>query len=499
MKKNIFNIGFFLLVMILLIMLFSCSGDVIEETGYGTVKGRVLKEISFEPLANAKISASPNASTVFTDADGNFVMNNVPVGTYSFQAQKEGYVAKFESGTVLLNATIEVVFELKVVAVDNKPPTIPVLTAPADNAVDLPLNVGLAWTCSDPETDVLTYEVTLRNDSNDVVQTYSDITTTNFTLINLNYATKYYWQVAASDGKNPPVLSAVSTFRTAIFPNARFLFVRKSGVNNVIFTANDSGNELQITPSGSNSYRPRKNTQANKIAFILSDGAQGHIYTMKPDGSELFKVTNSVPVTGFNLEYVNFSWSGNGSQIIYPNFDKLYRINADGSGLVQIYQTTGGKFISECDWSHDGSRIAIKTNDINGYNAEILVIDQAGNLLSTVLTGVNGAVGGLHFSVNNQKLLFTRDISGYQAPDYRQLDTNIFLYDFGTGLATQLAVAKPPGTNDLDVRFSPNEADLLFVNTSNDGVSVRYVQKYTIGVTGTRTTLYTNGSMPDWK
>jgi hypothetical protein len=40
---------------------------------------------------------------------------------------------------------------------------------------------------------------------------------------------------------------------------------------------------------------------------------------------------------------------------IYPYFDKLYRINNDGSGLTKIYQTSNGKFISECDWSNDGA------------------------------------------------------------------------------------------------------------------------------------------------
>ncbi|WP_395047577.1 carboxypeptidase regulatory-like domain-containing protein [Flavobacterium sp.] len=496
MKKRIFNFGFFLIAMII----FSCSKEVIDETGLGIVTGRVVKEVTFEPLANVKISSSPNSSTVLTDAQGNFTMQNVPSGNYSFEAQKDGYITKFEAGTVLANTSIEIVFELKIKETENNPPTIPILTSPIDNAIDQELNVNLTWTSSDPENNTLTYEITLRNDSNDIVQTFSDITVTNFTLINLNYATKYYWQVSVSDGTNPKVLSAISSFKTAIFPNARFLFVRKMSGNNVIFTANDTGNELQLTTTATNCYRPRKNTQANKIAFIKSDGAQEHIYTMKPDGSDVFKVTNSVPITGFNLDYINFSWSENGSQIIYPNFDKLYRINSDGSGLIQIYQTTNSKFISECDWSVDGSLIAIKINDVNGYNAEILVIDQAGNLLNTVITGFSGAIGGLHFSVNNQNLLFTRDISGYQAPDYRQLNTNIFMYNFITDLITQPAVSKPLGTNDLDVRFSPNEADLLFVNTSNDGVSTRYIQKYTIGgVTSTRVTLYTNCTMPDWK
>jgi hypothetical protein len=75
---------------------------------------------------------------------------------------------------------------------------------------------------------------------------------------------------------------------------------------------------------------------------------------MNPDGSGVFKVTNAVPI-GFNPDFINFSWNASGSEIIYPYFDKLYKINKDGS-LTKIYQTTDGRFISECDWSNDGSK-----------------------------------------------------------------------------------------------------------------------------------------------
>ena len=346
---------------------------------------------------------------------------------------------------------------------------------------------------------MLTYKVILRNDSNTNVETFDGLTITNYNLTNLNYATKYYWQVVVNDGTNPDVFSAVSTFTTAIFPNARFLFTRIVNGNNTLFTGNDTGSELQISAPNTNCYRPKRNTQINRIAFIKTDGAHEHIYTMKPDGSDVLRITNSVPIAGFNMGYVSFSWSGNGSQIIYPNFDKLYRINADGSGLVQLYQAPAGRFISECEWSADGSLIALKTNNINGYEAEILLLDGSGNFLSTLVTGFFGAIGSLHFSINNQRLLYTRDISGFQSPEYRQLDTNIFVYNFLTNTSTMLSVSKPAGTNDLDVRYSPNEAEIIFMNTSNDGVSVNNIQKYNLSTNNSRMTLFSNGFMPDWK
>lgn len=293
--------------------------------------------------------------------------------------------------------------------------------------------------------------------------------------------------------------SPIWDFTTIDFPQTRFCYVKKIGQNNVIFTSDANGTEIQLTDETTNSWRPRKNNQANKIAFIRSLGSQNHIYTMSPDGTNVFKVTNSIPITGFNQDYINFSWNTSGSQILYANFDKLYKINADGSGLTLVFQEPNGKLISECDWSFDGTKIAIKVNDYNGYNAEVYIINMSGTIITQVLNSVQGAVGGLNFSVSGQKLIFTQDVSGFENANYRQLDTRIFEYSYVTNTITEIDTEKPPGTVDLDVRYSPNEAELIFVNTSNDFLSTRYIQKYQIGTLSSRITLFTNTTMPDWE
>lgn len=494
MKNTIIKFGFFLLL-----VLMGCSEEKIEGLDYGTVSGRVVRAVTFEPIANAKVFSNPNSSTVFTDENGKFTMSNVAVGDYSFQVQKDGFNTKFEAVTVNSNSNTEVVFELQLSTTNNRPPDAPVLVAPADNVLNQALSLELKWTGDDIDNDSLTYEVTLRNDINDDVIVYPDLEDEVLQLTNLSFGTKYFWQVSANDGVNPPVLSAVRSFSTTAFPDTRFLFVKKLSENNVIYAGDNAGNQVQLTPSNLNSWRPRKNTQSNKIAFIRSSGTQNHIYTMSPDGSSAFKVTATVPIAGFNSEYLNFSWNNSGNELIYANFDKLYKINANGSGLVQIFQTPNGKFISECDWSYDNSKIALKVNTSDGYNAEIYVIGMNGVIQNQVLSGVQGAVGGLNFSVTGNKLLFTRDISGFENPDYRQLDTRIFEHNITTNVTTQLNTEKPPGTVDLDVRYSPSEAEIIFVNTSNDFMSVRNIQKYTIGTTTSRTTLFTNGLMPDWE
>ena len=487
------------LILFSLLLFFSCSEDSIEEIQFGTVSGKVVESGSFLPIENVKIFSSPNSSIVFTDSDGNFTITQVPVGDYSYQAKKDGYVTKFEAATIIHGANTELVFELELSTSDNKPPNAPVLVSPVDNAINQSIQVDLTWTATDPDDDSLTYQVILKNDANATQIIYPDITETTFQLTNLVYGVKYFWQVTVSDGINDLVYSSIKSFTTINFPTTRFLYVKKIGQNNVIFTNDDDGNEIQLTDSSTNSWRPRKNNQSNKIAFIRSNGAQNHIYTMNPDGTNVYKVTNTVQIAGFNSEYINFSWAANGSQIIYPNFDKLYRINSNGSGLLQIYQTPTNKLISECDWSFDGTKIALKTNNLNGYSAELYIISSNGTFLAQVLTPVAGAIGGLDFSVSGSKLIFTRDVSGFENANYRQLDTRIFQHVFATGTTSEIITQKPPGTVDLDVRFSPNEADVIFVNTSNDFLSTRYIQKYQVGTLESRVTLFSGATMPDWE
>ncbi|WP_125719228.1 carboxypeptidase regulatory-like domain-containing protein [Flavobacterium ustbae] len=484
---------------IFLVVLISCSEEKIGESEFGTVTGKVVNSDTFEPMENVKIVSSPTTSTVFTNAEGKFTVSNIKVGEYSFQAQKEGFVAKFEAVSVTANNTSEIVFELSKSTVNNKPPTVPALTAPVDNSTSQPVNVELAWTVTDPDNDAMTYTINLRNDKNSVVAVFADIKEKKLALTNLIYGAKYYWQVSVSDGINTPVLSAISSFTTVAFPSTRYLFVKNINGNNVIFTADDAGKQYQLTSSEKNYWRPRRNNNARKIAFIGTNGSKNDIYTMNFDGSDIKKVTGSIPIAGFNADYLSYSWNASGSEFIYPNFDKLYRIKSDGSGVAKIFQTPNGKFISECDWSADGSKIALKVNDINGYGVEIYVINPSGVVQTQILAALPGAVSGLNFSVSGLKLVYTRDVSGFENSNYRQLDSRIFEYNFVLGNSYEIATEKISGTNDLDVRYSPNEAELIFMNTSNDGLSTKNFLKSGIGIKDSRTTLFSGASMPDWE
>lgn len=494
-------------ILIFSICLFSCSEELVDQAQTGILRGKVVKRGTNVPIANVKVFTAPTTQTVFSGTDGTFEIANMPVGNYSVKAELSGYITNFQGVNMQnQNQVVTVVFEMDDDDSLNSPPTAPKLLSPVDNAVNQPLNVELTWSATDPDsTDVLKYNVTIKNNLDTNVIQVNDLTVNHYSLSNLQFGVSYFWQVSVSDGIHQPVLSTISKFTTNTVPSNRYHYVKKQNGNLVIVSSDALGNNFQFTNSSYNSWRPRKNNNAGLIAFMRTEGGSTHLYTANPDGSNLFKVT-TVPAAGFNNYEMDFSWSTNGQELIYSNFNKLYRINKDGSGLNLVYTTPDGSMISECDWSYDGSKIALKTNDFNGYNTKIYIVDMLGSTIKTILTGAAGASGGLNFSVDGQLLLYTKDVSGYQdgSGNYRQLDSHIFIYNLTTNVTNDISSVsnKPLGTNDLDPRFSPNNAQIILMNTSNDNISQKNV--VTINLNSsltdlTRAVLFSNAEMPDYE
>lgn len=497
MRRSIKYIKF---IAVLLILLVSCNEDRISENDFGSITGKVVVQGTNTPLENVRISTSPVTSTVFTDVNGKFKIENVPIGEYSVGARLDGYLALFQPASIVTDAPVNVIFELEVSTANNRPPSTPVLIAPTENQVLESVEATFVWSSIDPEKDPLTFELELRNDQNEEVLRFADLNDTIFRYSELMLGTQYFWQVSSADEYNPPVLSAVGTFRVKNAPvENRFLFVRNINGNNVIFSADEEGNEFQLTSENTNSYRPRRNVAANRIAYLQTTGAQVDIYTMKRDGTDKVKVTSTSRPKGFDLNQINIAWPSGSSRIYFPSLDKLYRINSNGQGLELIYQTPDGSLISEVAVSENTNLIVLKTNNLDGYNISIYTINFNGDLIDTLITGMPGASSGLSLSVTNQKIIYSYDVSGFESSDYRRLDSRIFMFNIADGTTTDISNEKPNGTNDLDPLFAPNEAFVIYTNTSNDGISQKNVYKLEIGEDDTRTLLYENAFMPDWE
>lgn len=489
---------------ILALLLFACSEDRIDGSAKGTLTGIVVVNGTNEPLENVKISTNPSSSTVFTDSEGNFVIEDIAAEQYSVQAELEGFLPAFEAADITGGSTVNVVFELDIETANNRPPNTPVLVTPTNNATDVELQTQLNWIGSDPDEDDITYSIEIRNNFDDELLSFSTENDTFIDVSGLRFGLKYFWQVGAKDPINEEeIQSEVGVFETLSSPNNRVVFVRSINGNNVIFSSDEQGeNELQLTDETVNSFRPRRNIAANRIAFLSNTGSGTHIFTMDLDGSNKTQVTAQVQVNGFDLNEIDYAWNQSGSTLYYPNFNRLYTINIDGTGLQQIYQTADASFITEVSVSADESLIALKTNDVSGYNVAIFTINNAGIVLDVILSGVQGAAGGIDISVDNQSVLYWYDVSGFQSPNYRQLDSRVFIYNRPTQVTEDLSDNKVAGTNDFDCRFTPNEAEVILTNTSNDGISIKNLFIIDINSnsnTVSRNLFIQNAEMPDFE
>ena len=494
----------FLILAFLGVFHYGCEEDTIDESEIGNITGSVVNKEDKSPIANAKISTNPATSTVFTDDFGQFILEGVSVGEYSVQAKKEGLTANFEGVTVQANSSVNVIFEMENEAVLNTPPKAPVPLLPQDNQVDVSNNFEFVWGKSTDREDQesLAYTLEIRDAQNQEMLRFENITDTIKQVDNLQFSKQYFWQVSVSDGVNDAVRSELFTFKTADFPVITNYFVKNVNGNNVIYALSEDEDEIQLTSENYNSFRPRKNNGVNKIAFMRSVGAQTHLFTMNPDGSDQQQIS-SIPIGGFNMEMVDFDWTSNGNALVYPNFTNLFQVNYTGGGTQAIYQTSDGSLITEVAvYENDNSKIALITNDNSGYNAKVFVYDLTTNVVTHMIQqNLPGAVGGIDFSPAGNRVLFTRDVQGFESPNYRQLDSRIFLYNLNTQVLVDISSEKDAGTNDLDPKFSPTGADIIFVNVPNNlnATPQIYISDINPNDNEPRFLLVDGAYMPEWK
>lgn len=502
--KTLLNICIYSLLFTVFI---SCSEEGFTENGVGSIRGAVVEDGTNIPLPNVKITTVPASNTVFTNDLGFFFIENVPTGDLSVQADIDEYLAEFQAANVVDGEETNVVFELTKSNANNRPPTAPLLIAPADNATEVGFEVEFIWSASDPDGDELSYILELRNGTTDEIAIFETGQDTTVAVSGLQLATNYFWQVSAADELNDPVSSSLSEFTTITVIDNPFLFVKNEGGNNVIYSGGETLEEvdvnlLPLTDSGVNSYRPRRDYTVEKIAFLRTVGGNDHLFTMNFDGTDVAQITSNIPVAGFRDDQIDFAWAQNGQKIYYPNFDKLYQIDVDGGGASLLYQTTDGSIISEVDVpDFDQDLLVLKTNNLQGYDVRIFTYRISTALEETVvLENMPGAAGGVSIDANSQTILYAYDTSGSQNISYRRFSSRIFLFDMATATPTELVTDVATGQNDLDPRFWPSEGGVILTRKNTNETSIPNILKINFdGSTGDDQQLFTRASMPDWE
>ena len=496
-------------ILFILILMGSCSEDTISTPVTGSISGTVIDKETGDPLENAKITTNPGSSTVFTDSEGEFLLSNILVDDYSVQAELDTYNTGFESVTVLEGITSSVALEIELSDITNVPPSTPVLIFPENGSDEVLLEVEFIWSASDSNGDDLEYTLDVRNGTTNEILLFEVGQDTTFTVSNLQLATNYFWQVTVTDGINDSVSSSLSDFKTISSPDNPYLFVKKINGNNVIYSGNEDFNPdgepdvnlLQLTDENTNSFRPRRNNEVNKVAFLRTVGGDVQIFTMNLDGTEVTQVTSSIPVAGFRNDELDITWAVNGQLIYYANFDRLYSINPDGGGSTLLYQTLDGMLISEMDVAdYDSNLVLLKTNNSQGYEARIYTIKlTSGSEVTIVHEGESGAAGGISFSANADKVLFTKDLSGSENSDYRRFENRIHMYNIPLGTLEEVVTEVVLGENDIDVKFSPSEGGVIFTRVESNNGAIPKIYKVDFDQGTDDKLLFNEAFMPDWK
>ena len=498
-EVRILNQTFINIVFILLALnLATCTEDKIDPEAAGHILGVVNDNTSGDSLPGVKITTNPATVSLESDEEGNFVLTNIGIGDYVVTAKKFGY--RTESVTVAVNKddTTKVSLLMNRNSEYNKPPEIRTNPTPVNNATGQPVEIILMWGATDPNPqDTLTYDVYIYETIGDEKKIeFVNLTDTILEIADLNFRTKYFWQVVVHDGYTTSY-GPMWNFETLELPDNPFLFVRKVDDNYEIFSSDTTEKTLaRLTYNNHLDLYPKLDPKRDKIAFISYEDLAPYLYTMNRDGSKIEKLS-SLPVGAMFNNGIGLCWSNTGSYVYFSYYNMVYRTTRDGSILNVFCEAPGGRNFSEIEHSPDGSKFVVAAVKDKIYDTELYLISDDGLAITPLLDSLKGIMASPSFSIDSRKVLFTWDASENQSLTGRQLDARIYTLDLTTGQMTDLSVNKKSGTNDLHPAFSPNGAQIVFENISNSGLGGTSI--YIMDSDGTdRRKVFSDAIMPDW-
>ncbi len=489
-----------LIILISFVMLFaSCKEDTVEPIYFGNISGSVMDADDGTPIQGVSITTTPPTSSIITDAQGKFNLSELTAETYTISASKNGYNKTTTNVSVEGNKTTEAVIILSKRDDTAAPPLPPVNPLPEDGMVDQNTSLTLTWSVSDQnESDSLLYDVFIYDAGQiNSLKIGDNVGDTTLFVENLDFNSVYYWQIVVKDGINSEVNGEVWSFKTKSLPNNPYVYTSDSTGNYEIYTTDGTTENLvRLTNNSVRDWYPRFNPIRDVIAFTSDRTASYQIFKMNADGSDLFQVTQ-VPIAGNHNSGIGFSWSPDGSSLLYSHYDKLYKIGSDGSNLTQIATAPATRHFRETNWSSTGDKIVVLTIGNSFYNSEIYTMNSDGSEMAMIVDNKPGAMTSPSFSLDGKFIMYTQDASGYQDATSRQLDARIYLYDLDSLNSTDLSTHKPNGTNDLNPQFSSDGSKIIFENVNNNSGSSSI---WTMDINGdNRTKIITTGKMPDWK
>ena len=473
-----------------------CEETIVPDT-YGVLRGEVRDFTADTALPEAIITTEAANAPFLTDSLGTFCLAQVRTGSYGLSARKTGYRMGNVNFTVTEGDTTALLITMEAVDPDNAAPEAPQSPYPADQATDLPIRLCLRWTAQDPDPgDSLRYTLTLLpGGSQNQTVVLNDAAADSLWLENLAYDQVYYWQVEVRDAAGLRTKGPIWSFRTQAFPLIRMVMTRAEAGLYVVYGLTPESAEIPLT-SGASSWFPRLAPDREAIALARMVGAEPYLFLMNRDGSDLHQLS-TLPLMGNHHSGRGLDWSPGGEQLAFSSYDRLYRINRDGSGPYILAQAPAGRHFRGLSWRPQGDALVVETVGTEPFDTELYQLHLGSGALNLLVANTPGITASPAYTPDGLHLLYTHDASGLDRSNGRQFDARIYRLRLSDSTVTDLSHGKPAGTNDLYPRPSPTGAQLIFVHTPNDGLGPD--ELWIMDMNGNNRQRLTPGTMPDWR
>lgn len=168
--------------------------------------------------------------------------------------------------------------------------------------------------------------------------------------------------------------SGASGYSIAWSPDgSKFAYHQFNGPTAQIYVMNADGSRTPLTDNTARDERPAWSPDGSKIAFQSDRGdGKNRIYIMNADGSDPVLLMDST-YQGDGLP----TWSPDGSKILFLNAQRLFVVNADGTGRTRFF--TGNVSERNPSWSPDGSMIAFDRRGAGDAHRRIYVVPADGS------------------------------------------------------------------------------------------------------------------------
>lgn len=490
--------------MCLSVIIFSCNESTVDPKLYGSISGTVTTSEEGLPMEGVSISTSPGTTSVSTDVEGKFLLDDVLVGDYSVGAKKEDYTSVNTSIKVGEGQEVVMQIIMQIAPDETLAPAETVYITPIDATANLATEIELVWNNGETEKgDTLFFDVILYEDGEFEGDTIAEgIMDTTFVATKLKFETNYRWKVDASNRARYKTEGREWKFKTEGFPKNGYLFVKDTLGSKNIYSWDLADNHLiALTNLGGSEVNPRISPNEELIAYASNQTSAYHIYTMDAKGENVFKVTNDKSVASYHNNGNGFVWSPTGDQLLFGHYGELYSINYNGTGENKIANAPVDREFKSCDWTEhynntSQEKIAVLTQGEKPYDNEIYIMNTDGSDLFLLVDNLEGTLSNPHFSPDGTKVIFSLDTL-FEDDNGRQLNAKIYSVDIdGTNITNLSGDDKLAGTNDLQARFTETGGKIVFMNVANDGEGDKSI--WIMDIDGSnREKIITNGEMPD--